>query len=105
MEVLWHNIKKGDVDSFVHMLDLVFAIKKKLVLRLPRASGKKKNPKNEADSASDHIVKSDFTDKLTRTKAVIQFNNKRGELPLINYYFRLVLQVMRKTLTSMTMAS
>ena len=29
VEVLWHNIKKGDVDNFVHMLDLVFAIKKK----------------------------------------------------------------------------
>ena len=28
VEVLWHNIKKGDVDNFVHMLDLVFAIKK-----------------------------------------------------------------------------
>ena len=87
------------------MLDLFFVIKKKLVLRLPRASGKKINPKNEAGSARDHIVKSDFTYKLTRTKAVIQFNNKRGELPLINHYFRLVLQVMRKTLTSMTMAS
>ena len=105
VEVLWHNIKKGDEDNFVHMLDLFFVIKKKLVLRLPRASGKKINPKNEAGSARDHIVKSDFTYKLTRTKAVIQFNNKRGELTLINYYFRLVLQVMRETLTSMTMAS
>ena len=37
------------------MLDLVFAIKKKLVLRLPRASGKKKNPKNEAGSARLHL--------------------------------------------------
>ena len=105
VEVLWHNIKKGDVDNFVHMLDLVFAIKKKTRSQAPKSKRKEEKSKNEAGSARDHIVKSDFTYKLTRTKAVIQFNNKRGELPLINYYFRLVLQVMRKTLTSMTMAS
>lgn len=29
VEVLWYNIKKGDVDNFVYMFDLVFVIKKK----------------------------------------------------------------------------
>ena len=57
VEVLWHNIKKGDVENFVRILDLVSAIKKKLVLRLPRASGKKENSMNEAGFARDHIVK------------------------------------------------
>ena len=99
VEVLWHNIKKGDVDNFVHMLDLVFAIKKKNSFSGSQEQAeRRKIPRTR-------LAPRDFTYKLTRTKAVIQLNNKRGELPLINYYFRLVLQVMRETLTSMTMAS
>lgn len=40
VEVLWHNIKKGDVDNFVHMLDLVFAIKKKTRSQAPKSKRK-----------------------------------------------------------------
>lgn len=40
VEVLWYNIKKGDVDNFVYMFDLVFVIKKKICFQVFKSKWK-----------------------------------------------------------------